>query len=157
MAINELKLYCDALVEPVNPGGWGCWAWVAVGPTGKRLREEYGCHGHGAGITNNLLEYVAILHALRYTATRAEMLKAREIVVLIYSDSQLAICQLLGKWACNSPHLVALRDEITAIASALRADGVDVRFEWIPREQNMDADALTWQAYREARASREAA
>lgn len=157
IASNELKIYCDGLVEPTNPGGWGCWAWLAISPKGRRLREGRGCIGRGPEVTNNRVEYIAVLNALRYTASRREMLAERQMVVVVYSDSQLVIRQIVGEWACNTPHLRELRDEIIRWADHLRAGGVDTRFVWVPREQNMDADALTRQAYREARMNREAA
>ena len=149
---NTLILYCDALVEPTNPGGWGCWAWLAIGPNGKRLRDARGCIGRGPDVTNNRMEYLAVIEALRYTVGKADMLAERGISVLLRSDSQLVIKQVLCEWGCNTPHLQPLCREVQQLATDLNMAGVPVNFEWIPREQNTEVDALTRQAYREARA-----
>jgi ribonuclease HI len=148
---NTLLLYCDGLVEPCNPGGWGCWAWLAIGPNGKRLRDARGCVGRSPDVTNNKLEYQAVIEALTYTVAKAPMLGERGIRVLVRSDSQLVIKQVLGEWGCNTPHLVPLRDKVQGLADTLNVVGVPVAFEWIPREENAEADALTRQAYQEAR------
>ena len=149
--IGTLILYCDGLVEPCNPGGWGCWAWVAIGPNGKRLRDARGCVGRAPDVTNNRVEYVAVLNALRYTTGKADLLAERGIRVLVRSDSQLVIKQVLGEWGCHTPHLIPLRDEVRYLVGFLNATGVPTHFEWIPREKNAEADALTRQAYQEAR------
>ena len=57
-------VYCDGLCEPVNPGGYACWAWVAVEDDAVRARQS-GCIGRGDGMTTNLAEYRALLEALR--------------------------------------------------------------------------------------------
>lgn len=156
MRDNDLMIFCDGLCEPANPNGWACWAWLARSPSGKRLREAYGCLGHGEGMTNNVAEYAAINDALRYTLGRTAMLAERDMGVTFYSDSQLVINQIAGKWACNAPGLRELRENAVRHAEALIIAGVRVSFEWIPREQNMDADALTRKAYQEARRRRAA-
>lgn len=149
-ADNTLMIFCDGLCEP-NPGGWGCWAWIARSPKGTRLREAYGNIGRGSAVTGNLAEYTAVLNALSYTVGRLSILVERRLGVVIYSDSQLVINQIRGEWACNKSHLRDIRDRAVQIAETLRAAGVSVDFVWIPREQNEDADALTRKAYQEAR------
>lgn len=148
---GQLLIYCDGLCEPTNPNGYGCWAWLAIGPNGRRLRDARGCIGHGPGMSNNRAEYAAVLEALRYTVGKAEMLKDKGIHVLLRSDSQLVIRQVQGEWGCHSPHLIPLCTEAQGLADQLRAAGVPITFEWVPREQNTEADALTRQAYQEAR------
>lgn len=154
---NKITIYCDGLVEPVNPGGWGCWAWLAIGPNGRRLRDARACHGRGPEITNNLMEYLAVLNALRYALSRTALLVERHVGLTVYSDSQLVIRQVNGEWACNSPNLLPLRDEVVRLAERFRLQGIALDFAWIPREQNTEADALTRRAYAEARGRREAA
>lgn len=148
---NDVMICCDGLCEPSNPGGWACWAWLARSPKGNRLKEAYGCLGNGPEMTNNRAEYAAVLNALRYTASRLQMLAEREMGVVIYSDSQLVINQIRGTYRVNQPHLAELRGQVVQLAQSFIDHGVRIGFEWIPREQNMDADALTRKAYQEAR------
>lgn len=151
MTNNTLMLFCDGLCEPRNPGGWACWAWLARSPKGNRLREDSGCLGHGDGMTNNLAEYRAVIEALTYTLTRAQMLYERQMGVTVYADSQLVIRQITGEYATRQPHLIELRKEVLALADELGRAGVPVEFIWMPREENADADTLTRKAYQEAR------
>jgi ribonuclease HI len=141
--MNTLTLYCDGLVEPTNPGGWGCWAWLAIGPQGTRLKQAGGCIGRGPDVTNNQVEYTAVLNALRYTTSRIALLRERGLQVLLRTDSQLVVRQVEGAWACRSPRLLPLRDQVRQCAEALRQGGVPVVCEWVPREQNTDADTLS--------------
>jgi ribonuclease HI len=148
---NDLMINCDGLCEPTNPGGWACWAWLARSPKGNRLKEAYGCLGNGPEMTNNRAEYAAVLNALRYTASRLDMLAEREMGVTVYSDSQLIINQIRGIYRVNHPHLADLRADVVSLANNFIDRGVRIGFEWIPREQNADADALTRKAYQDAR------
>ena len=152
MTNNTLMLFCDGLVEPVNPGGWACWAWLARSPKGNALREAHGCIGHGDGMTNNIAEYHAVIEALTYTVTRAGVLAERRMGVTVYGDSQLVIRQITGEYQTRQPHLAELRRQVLALADELGHAGVSVEFVWIPRDENADADALTRRAYQEARA-----
>src|SRR5690242_18266898 len=127
---NDLMINCDGLCEP-NPGGIACWAWIAYSPKGNRLREAYGTLGRGAGMTNNLAEYAAVLEALRYTRSRLTILAEREMGVVIYSDSQLIINQINGIWAVNKPELIALRFEVSGYFEWFKSAAVPLQFAWI--------------------------
>ena len=54
-----------------------------------------------------------------------------------------------GVWACNAPRLRPLLARATYLAQRL---GVMVAYQWVPRIQNGEADALSRVAYDEARA-----
>ena len=104
-------------------------------------------------MTNNLAEYHAVLNALRYTRGRLTLLSDRHMGVMVYSDSQLVINQVKGSWRCNTPTLQRLLADIESIMHFFADAGVPLQFEWIPREQNTNADKLTRQAYSTARRS----
>lgn len=133
-------IFCDGLCEPRNPGGYACWAWVAFDDAGTATFYDYGCLGHGAGMTNNRAEYAAVINALRFAAEQAW----RD--VRVRTDSQLIVRQITGEYACNVPALVPLRDEARTLGKSLGA-----RIKWVPREENEPADALSRKAYQEAR------
>ena len=133
-------IYADGLTEPTNPGGWGCWAWVATDGNGTELASGRGCLGHGAGITNNLSEYRAALEATDWAL--AQGLRG----ITLRADSKLVVEQVAGRWGCYAEHLVPLRDELRTRLAALEGT-----IEWVPRSQNERADALSRLAYHEAR------
>lgn len=134
-----IDIYCDGLVEPVNPGGWACWSFVAMN-NGKTLHSDSGCLGQGEGMTNNIAEYESVLRALLWAY------KNKHTAPRIYSDSQLVVCQVSGKYKCNKPYLAVLRERVR---KGLSMTGGTL--EWVPRERNEIADGLTREAYHAAR------
>lgn len=137
----QVVIYADGLTEPINPGGWGCWGWVATDGNGTELASGRGCLGHGAGITNNRCEYTAALEAADWALSTGHR------QVLLRVDSKLVAEQTAGRWACNAAHLRPLRDELRA-----RLAAIDAKIKWVPRTQNERADELSRLAYAEARA-----
>lgn len=85
--------------------------------------------------TNNEAEYTALLLLLSAARERG----VRDLKV--YGDSKLVVCQVSRQWKINLPHLRALAKE----AWELSAD-MDLQLQWIPREQNKKADALSNEA-----------
>lgn len=134
-----MVVYCDGLCEPVNPGGYACWAWVALEDGDVRARKS-GCLGHGAGMTNNLAEYRALLEALHDAAM------ASERVDEFRTDSKLVVEQVNGRWRVNAPALVPLVESARALLAESGA-----RLVWVPRTENERADALSRGAYARAR------
>jgi ribonuclease HI len=135
---SRITVYCDGACEPRNPGGWATWAWVAyVGD--KEISYGYGCVGVGAGMSNNVAEYEAVVQALR----RAQH---KRVSLDIYTDSQLVVRQVNGEWRVNAVHL---QPRCTDAQRLLHA--TDSTITWIPREQNERADAFSKLAYQQAR------
>jgi len=88
--------------------------------------------------TNNWAEYEAVEIAL---GRLLEMgMKGRDIEFRL--DSQLVVEQLSGNWKIKD---VNLRQQATDIRSLLKDFGV-VRFTYVPREQNKEADRLVNEA-----------
>lgn len=137
--MTSMLMYCDGLCEPTNPGGWACWAWVLL-EDDRHLQQACGCLGDGPGSTNNRAEYEAVIRGLRF-------LQANHLDgVRVRTDSQLVVRQLQGVYAVRSPAILPLYAEAMSLVRAIAPV-----LEWIPREQNTLADALTRQAYAEAR------
>lgn len=136
-----IYLYCDGLTEPVNPGGIACYGWVAY-RDGERLAEGSAVVCSGPGATNNVAEYSAVIAGLEWLLKNGYQ---REEVV-VRSDSQLCIYQLAGRYAVRSPRLWPLFSRARELASQFRR----VRFEWVPRSRNAEADLLSRRAYANA-------
>ena len=82
--------------------------------------------------TNNQAEYRAIIAALE----KAIGLGAREVIV--YSDSELVVRQINGRYKIKNTALRPLYQEVVRLCGALES----FRIAAIPREQNAAADAL---------------
>jgi len=124
----------DGLAEPRNPGT-GTYGYV-IYEGKKKLAEGGGLAGYA--VTNNYAEYTALVEVLK----RLKELKT-EGEVVIRSDSQLLVGQMSKKWeAKGGGYLGKLKE-----ARDLLKEFGSVMFEWIPREQNEEADLLSRIAY----------
>jgi ribonuclease HI len=115
-----------------NPGEAGFGVWVTT-PSGAVVAELYGYLGRA---TNNVAEYEALLHALRYARARG----ARRLQV--FSDSELVVRQVKGVYRVKHPDMIPLHRE----AKRLMAGFEEVTLSHVPREQNREADRLANQA-----------
>jgi len=112
-----------------NPGISGAGAVVIDAASGEILREI----SEPVGIaTNNVAEYKALTFALE---AAFEIDPQAEIVVRM--DSKLVVEQMSGRWKIKHPDMLSLGARV----QKLIADK-SVEFVWIPREQNVRADAL---------------
>jgi ribonuclease HI len=96
---------------------------------GRPLAELYGYLGRA---TNNVAEYQALLHALRYALGRGAQR------VRVFSDSELVVKQLDGRYRVKHPDMQPLHRE----ASALLRKFEQATVSHVRREQNKDADRL---------------
>jgi ribonuclease HI len=89
-------------------------------------------------VTSNFAEYTALAEALK-------KLKALRIKgdVIVRSDSKLLVGQLSEGWKVKGGMYL---DKLKEARELLKEFG-SVRFEWIPREKNQEADLLTRIAY----------
>jgi ribonuclease H / adenosylcobalamin/alpha-ribazole phosphatase len=112
-----------------NPGMSGAGAVVIDAATGNILREI----SEAVGIaTNNVAEYSALIFALE---AAFEIDPAAEIVVRM--DSKLVVEQMSGRWKIKHPDMLSLGARVQELIKEK-----SVEFTWIPREQNVLADAL---------------
>jgi ribonuclease HI len=84
--------------------------------------------------SNNAAEYEAVLVALRLLYRMGW-----RGAVLIRSDSQLVVKQYNGEYGCYEPTLVELLEKLRRTAGFFD----DLALEWVSRERNGAADALT--------------
>jgi ribonuclease HI len=115
-----------------NPGDAGFGVHVATAE-GEERAALYGYLGRA---TNNVAEYQALLHALRYALARGAT------CVRVFSDSELVVKQMDGRYRVKHPDMIPLHRE----AKALMGRIPDVRLTHVRREQNVEADRLANQA-----------
>lgn len=125
------QAWFDGATKNANPGIRGIGA-ILKGPAGEliEIAQEI---GHG---TNNEAEYCALMAVLDAAADAG----VKSLVV--YGDSQLVIKQVSGEWLINAESLVPLCKTVLK----LKAQIPEVHLRWIPREQNIEADALSKRA-----------
>ena len=123
-----IEVYTDGRAEP-NPG-LGTYGYV-VYRDGKRAHSEHGVAGHD--VTNNYAEYFCLIKALEHLEAN------RDEAIEVFSDSTLLVNQMKGKWKFKSGKY----SEKYLRAKELASGFSRLRFEWIPRERNSEADELT--------------
>jgi ribonuclease HI len=129
-----VTVYVDGLAEPSNPGTGTYGYLIYDGPT--KIAEGSGLAGYN--VTSNFAEYTALAEALK----KLKSLRM-EGDVLVKSDSKLLVGQMAEGWKIKGGMYV---EKLKESRDLLKEFG-SIRFEWIPREQNSEADLLTRIAY----------
>lgn len=101
------------------------------------ISEMYGTNG-----TNNIAEWAGLELGLLQCKKLIETYKNCRISV--YMDSMLVINQMKGIWRLKQEHLKDLHDSCKKLLKEIQ-DSI-VRLEWIPREENREADRLSKKA-----------
>ena len=142
MLSRLIVVYFDGLCQPVNPGGIACYAFL-IRRDGKIVHSEYGLAAkpYSNDSTNNVAEYTALIKALEWLSRN----QPRESI-RIRSDSKLVVSQINGEYKVKSKRIIPLYRQ----AMSLKNSFPSIEIEWVPREENREADALTNRAYREA-------
>jgi ribonuclease HI len=135
-----IEAYFDGLCDP-NPGGVATYGFL-IKRDGKKVDEGHGLAGtpRTPQATNNVAEYTGLIKALEWLMAH----KIKEPIT-IRGDSDLVIRQVKGEYKVKSGLLAPLHAKVKELAEKLP----DLRFEWIQRERNADADRLTNLAYAE--------
>lgn len=142
-----IRIFIDGACEPVNPGGIATYGFV-VYQGGKKVAEGSGVVEH-PDPSNNIAEYSAAIAALRWLLESG--LRGDRIVLT--SDSNLLVSQLAGAYGVRAQRVLPLYEELERLIDELRRQGKKVVCNWVPREENTEADALSKRAYEEFCAS----
>ena len=111
-----------------NPGDAGFGVHVTA-PDGTEVAALYGYIGQA---TNNVAEYQALLHGLRYALEHG----ARR--VLVFSDSELVVRQIAGAYRVKHPAMIPLHREALALMRRFE----EAKITHVRRESNKEADRL---------------
>jgi len=126
-AAAALRLHVDGASRG-NPGAAGFGVHV-TGPDGS---EVAGLFGYLGTATNNVAEYQALIHGLRFALARGASR------VEVFSDSELLVRQIEGRYRVKNAGLQPLYRE----AQSLLTRFASARVSHVPRERNREADAL---------------
>jgi ribonuclease HI len=132
-----IEVWTDGLCEPINPGGTGCAVYI-IKKNGKVVEKGSESLGASKDMTNNVAEYAALVRALQ--TVRKSGLDQEKI--LLRSDSKLLVSQMKGEWKVKGARIVLLHSKAAELTK-----GLDIDFQWIPREENEEADRLCRLAY----------
>lgn len=122
-----LNVYCDGGSRG-NPGPAAC-AFVIAGDM------QYKCGKYLGVATNNVAEYEAVISALSYLSDLRDLSELN-----FFLDSNLVVNQLNGLFKVKNGTLRELLLKVRALEQELT--GVLVTYQYVPREQNQEADRL---------------
>lgn len=130
----QLLIHADGGCSPTNPGPSRCGIVVrdGTGAVLQRIAKEL-----GPG-TNNTAEWSALILALCYAVGCPSC-----VALDVRMDSKLVVEQVNWRWKTKQGHLKRYRDQADKLVRDLRKRGCRVNVEWIPREENDEADMLT--------------
>ena len=111
-----------------NPGKAGAGA-LMINEEGKVVWETSRFLGEK---TNNEAEYMALILLLK--AAKEHGVRS----LRVFGDSKLVVSQVSRQWKINLPHLRLLAQQVWELA-----EGMNISYHWIPREQNKRADILS--------------
>ena len=121
-----LNIFCDGC-SLKNPGHSG--VGVVVFEDKKKIKE---ISKYTSIKTNNEAEYLAVIEALNFLIEK----KLGEAIILC--DSELLVNQLNLKYSVKNENLKILFDKVQNLKKDL-----NIKFIWIPREENSLADSLS--------------
>jgi len=129
-----IEVWIDGLCEPVVPkyARTACLGYI-IRKNGETIDKGYELIGRGKEMTNNVAEYTALIRALE----RIRDLELRNEEIIIRSDSKLVVNQMREEWKIKKQHLKPLFDKAKILSI-----GLDIVFQWVPREENEEADNL---------------
>ncbi len=131
-----ITAYFDGLCYPKNPCGVAAYGYL-IYRDGEIIHRGFRAVGEGKGMTNNVAEYEGLKAAAMWLHDNGI-----EEKILIKGDSQLVMKQMKGEWQVSSATSKKYVPEIK-----LLLQGMDVTFQWVPREKNEEADKLSRVAY----------
>ena len=118
-----------------NPGVAGYGALVRDTDTGALLAERAEPLGKQS---NNVAEYQGLIAGLK-----AAFAIDPGAEVHVRLDSKLVVEQMSGRWKIKHEDMRRLALQARDLVAEFTSAGGSVRFEWIPRAENKDADALS--------------
>ncbi len=125
MGTNEAEVFIDGASDSDDNGGVG----VVLKSNGKELGNISRSVGKK---TNNEAEYLAMIAGLELA------LNNNFNSVKVYSDSELLVNQINGKYKVKAENLRPLFNQVIDVLDEFKT----IEVNWIPREQNSSADNL---------------
>lgn len=137
MATKVLTVHTDGSCKNVK----GMLTPMGIGIVIKLDGElKYSHGGYGGEGTNNVAEWAALLHAVKWVHRNVGY---DDMVIRFFCDNQMVVRQVLDQYshAKFKAHYTA----VTGLVAQVRKRVNEVTIHWIPREQNTEADALAGQ------------
>lgn len=139
--MRRLVAYFDGACWPNPNGDAACGAFIEC--DGERIWEHAEYLG-AKDTSNNVAEYAGLIAILRYLEKLENLAE-----IHIYGDSDLVIKQMSGLWKVRRKGIKLYLPYYDEAMRLLRVQKHLISFQWIPREQNTEADFLSTKPLRD--------
>ncbi len=132
-----VTVHFDGACQPPRGGGVATYGFWVEGEGLDHEESGLAVPPWSDSASNNVAEYAAAINALVWLRS-----KGFRDTVLLLGDSQLVVRQMQGEYEVRSGRLRPYHEHLTKLV----LEFAEVRFDWIPREENDRADALSKEA-----------
>lgn len=140
--MHKFSIWFDGGCRPTNPGNaYGSFEIACAEHlySRKSSRIEFGF------MSSNMAEYTAMNHALKtllndsqnggvLVKTKSHPILPKRIILEIFSDSNLLVQQLNGRWRVKASHIA----ELVAESKGLLLAFAHWKLTWRPRQMNVE-------------------
>jgi ribonuclease HI len=130
--------YFDGAYGPTDRGVMAAYGALIIqeGQTIWKYSElVYPEQGNESQTSNNVAEYCGLIAVLKYLIN----LGVQHESIMVYGDSKMVIQQMFGSWRIKEGRYVPYALQAKVLCRAFS----NLHGQWIPREQNTVADALS--------------
>lgn len=140
-----IVVFTDGLCEPRNPSGVATYGILIRHSTKPKFTwNTNGVVGEGKGMTSVVAEYAGVVRALELLGRlQTEQPSAFTDGITFYTDSQIVAYQMSGEWKAHQGEYMSYFLKAKGLAGRFS----DIKFRWVPRTENEEADSLSRAAY----------
>jgi ribonuclease HI len=144
---KKLIVNFDGLCEPANPGGITCYGFVVRNDKNTALHKEYGIVNlvkpFSPEANNDTAEYGSAIKAMEWLVENGY--SDDKLDIQVKGDSQLVTRKLKSRdYSRRAAKMSPMYEKAVKLRSKF---GDGIRFEWVKRDQNTEADELAKKAY----------
>jgi ribonuclease HI len=149
-ARRKLFVNFDGLCEPANPAGIPCYGFVVKNELAAVSYREYGLVNlvkpFSPQANSNTAEYGSAIRAMEWLIQNGYANDNADCEILMRGDSQLIMRKLKSSdYSPRAARISSLYDKAIVLRSKFVPDSI--KFEWVKRNENSEADKLAKKAY----------
>jgi ribonuclease HI len=149
-AKKKLFVNFDGLCEPANPAGIACYAFIVKNEGSMASYRGYGLVNSvkpfSPEANSNAAEYGSVIKAMEWLIENGYANVNEDYEILVRGDCQLITRKLMSRdYSPRAARLSPMYDRAVMLRSKFDSDSI--RFEWVKRHQNREADKLAKEAY----------
>ncbi|MGH9989242.1 MAG: reverse transcriptase-like protein, partial [Nitrososphaera sp.] len=138
------------MCEPANPSGIACYGFVVKTEKATVLYRGYGLVNSVKPFSpesnSNAAEYDSAINAMEWLVENGYANDNDDYEILVRGDCQLIMRKLKNRdYSPRAARMSLMYDRAIMIRSKFPVDSL--RFEWIKRDENREADKLAKEAY----------